>query len=1063
MIDIGYWQIFNLAIWILLIIGVTWAIVHLKAQKSPTKLDDQYYKFFYTSIKMLCIADFKGYIREVNPAFGSTLGYPLKEILSQPFLDFVHPDDRVSTQECLRALKEGKTIHSFENRYLAADGCYYWLAWTATPDLKENLIYATARDISEQKQLQQALHNSQSLTHTLLKIIPDAIFVCLADGTFVDFQPGASTMKTLVSSEQLIGKKIEEVLSIEVARKARLAIASLLKTRKTQTFEYQSIVGEKTADYEARLVLDDDGKILIIVRDNTERKQMERLLESSQEDFNSLLSSLTDIVWSVDMRKSELIYINQAVREIYGHLPQEVTKNQSIWIDIVHPDDRSHVEATATSLVQNGYKDTEYRIIRPDGEIRWINDRVQVIYDKEGSPLRLNGLTTDITERKKAEIAIKNSQEHLSHIINTISDGLIVIDRKGKITFANPAAEIIFNRSQLELIGHDLGIPYVDHPITEVEIHQGHGKLVIAEMRVREIFWGGEQAHLISLCDITERYQAKLALQESEQKYRQIVETAAEGIWISDHNDTITFVNKQLAQMLDYQTDELIGANLRDFIVVDGGKLDLTHINFHHDYQLKKRDGENLWAIVSISPLHDVLGNYMGNLGLLTDITQRKQVEAQLEYYASHDSLTKLPNRVTFFHRLTYAIESYRQNYTRLFAVLFLDLDEFKIVNDSLGHLTGDELLKAISLRLGNCLKPQDTLVRLGGDEFSILVEEIGNSEAAIRVAEKIHQQLLLPFKLDNHEVFINASIGIALSNPAYEQPQEILRDADTAMYRAKAQGKGCYVIFDRTMHQQALERLQLESELRRALEKREFVVHYQPIVSLAAKKIVGFEALIRWQHPDKGLIPPYQFIPIAEETGLIISLGYWILKTACSQTRTWQKQFNYPLQISVNLSSKQLRDPLLIQTITTILQQTDLDPQTLKLEVTESLLIENIDRATEILLQLRRSRIGICLDDFGTGYSSLSYLRRLPFDVLKIDRSFLMDLQPHDLNSQIIQAILSLAHILGIQVVAEGIETPGQFHELTRLNCASGQGYYFSQPLDSQATETFLLNPPQW
>ncbi len=1070
MIDLGYWQIFNLIIWALLIIGVSRAIIYSRPKKLTgalrafgTESENQYERFFNNSVKMLCIATFDGYLREINPAFEKVLGYSQQEILSRPFIELVHPEDRAATLRCLETLKQGETVYCFENRYLTASGSYRWLVWTATPYIKENSIYATARDVTEQKFLERALHNSQSLTHRLLKIIPDAIFVCLKDGTFVDFQPGTCNIKTFLSSDEVIGKTIEETLSPQVAAKTRKAIVQLLETRKTQIFEHQNLTEGKIEDYEARLLLDDEDKILIIVRDNTERKQIERLLENSQQYFNSLLSSLTDVVWSVDIKKSELIYINQATNEIYGRLPQEFTENKSLWLDIVHPDDRSHVEASSASILENGHKETEYRIIRPDGEIRWINNRSQVIYNEEGVPIRLQGLARDITERKKAEIVVKNSQEHLSHIINTISDGLIVIDQRGKITFANPAAEIIFARSQLELIGHDLGIPYVDHPITEVEIHQGNHKLVIAEMRVREIVWQGESAHLISLCDITERYQAKVALQESEQKYRQIVETAAEGIWISDRDDTIVFANKQLAQMLDYQPSELIGSNLQDFIVVDGAKLDLTHINFHHDYKFKKQNGDTLWGIVSISPLYDSQGNYTGSLGLLTDITKRKQIEAELEYYASHDSLTKLPNRVTFFHRLGYAIESHRKNPSHFFAVLFLDLDEFKIVNDSLGHLMGDELLKLLAVRLGGCIRTQDTLVRLGGDEFTILLEQIPHADAAVKVAETIHQQLLIPFKLDNHEVFINASIGIALSNPAYEQPQEILRDADTAMYRAKAQGKGCYVIFDRTMHQQALERLKLESELRRALEKREFIVHYQPIVSLETKKIIGFEALIRWRHPEKGLIPPYQFIPIAEETSLIIPLGYWILKTACTQIRSWQKRFNYPLQISVNLSSKQLRDPLLIQTITTILQQTELDPQTLKLEVTESLLIENIEKATEILLQLRESKIGICLDDFGTGYSSLSYLRRLPFDVLKIDRSFLVDLHPHDQNSKIIHAILSLAHTLGIQVVAEGIETYSQFHELNRLNCALGQGYYFSRPLDQSAMENLLLNPPQW
>jgi diguanylate cyclase (GGDEF)-like protein len=447
--------------------------------------------------------------------------------------------------------------------------------------------------------------------------------------------------------------------------------------------------------------------------------------------------------------------------------------------------------------------------------------------------------------------------------------------------------------------------------------------------------------------------------------------------------------------------------------------------------------------------------------------------------------------------RLGHAVERVKRHEGSLFAVLFVDLDRFKVVNDSLGHASGDQLLIAVAQRLERCLRAGDTMARLGGDEFTILLEDIKDISDAIGIAERIQAELTLPFSLSGHEVFITASIGIVLSTTGYERLEDILRDADTAMYRAKAQGKACHQVFDRAMHIRAVTLLQLENDLRRAVMSlyhhkdectrdrvfsdqkgtlctiaaeeitQEFQVHYQPIVSLATGRINGFEALVRWQHPARGLLSPIEFIPIAEETGLIVPLGYWILRSACRQMRVWQERFptSFPLTISVNLSSKQFLQPDLIQQIDQILRETGLAACSLKLEITESAIMENAETAAVMLLQLRTLGIELYIDDFGTGYSSLSYLQSFPVNALKIDRSFISQMGTDGENSEIVQAIVTLAHKLGIDVVAEGVETAEQLVQLRVLCCTQGQGqgYFFSKPLDSKATEALLTKTPQW
>lgn len=452
------------------------------------------------------------------------------------------------------------------------------------------------------------------------------------------------------------------------------------------------------------------------------------------------------------------------------------------------------------------------------------------------------------------------------------------------------------------------------------------------------------------------------------------------------------------------------------------------------------------------------------NEKLKQEIVERQRAEKRLLHMAWHDSLTGLPNRSLLIEELQTCLNRVKKNSNYLFAVLFLDCDRFKIVNDSLGHLVGDQVIIAIAKRLQSCLSAEDTLARLGSDEFTIIIRNIQDISDAINRAKTINQELQLPLKIESYDVFINVSIGIAMGNATYEKPEHILRDADIAMYQAKKLGHAHYQVFESSMRDNVLKRLQLDTDLRLAVQNQEFYLNYQPIISLCTGKMAGFEALVRWHHPQQGFISPGEFIPMAEETGLIVPIGIWVLREACQTMQYWIEKFpELKLHISVNLSVKQFRQPNLIEAIDQILAETKLNSEYLKLEITETAIMDNAESANRLLKQLRARKIKLSLDDFGTGYSSLSYLHRFHLDTLKIDRSFIGNISDDRESLEIVEAIVTLAHQLKMDVVAEGVETLMHFNQLRTLGIEFGQGYFFAKPLDTESAEAFIRNQPEW
>jgi diguanylate cyclase (GGDEF)-like protein/PAS domain S-box-containing protein len=566
------------------------------------------------------------------------------------------------------------------------------------------------------------------------------------------------------------------------------------------------------------------------------------------------------------------------------------------------------------------------------------------------------------------------------------------------------------------------------------------------------------------------RTAAELERRQAEAQMRQLssaVEQTADAVVITDRHGVIQYVNPAYEQITGYPLKEVLGKNAsvvksgehsKGFYeelwrtIVDGQVFRGVMVN-------RKKDGSLYYEEKTITPLKDAGGNIVRFVSTGKDITQRLQSEERLHHLAHHDPLTDLPNRLLLQDRLKQAMLEAGQN-DRLVAVMFLDLDRFKTINDTLGHDIGDALLKTVAERLAICLRPGDTVSRLGGDEFTLILANVAHVDDVTRVAQKILDQFISPFRIGGRDLFVSPSIGITLYPLDEKLPENLLKDADVAMYRAKELGGNRLQFYTPELNLRAARRLELETGLRQALERQEFILHYQPLVDMRTGRIRGMEALLRWQHPEFGLIPPLDFIPLAEEIGLIIPIGEWVLKTACAQIQAWHKTGFPTLQVAVNLSSKQLRDKNLIATVRQALAESGLEPRYLDLELTESVLMQDMEQATTILKELKAVGISFSLDDFGTGYSSLSYLKRFPIDYLKIDRSFVRDITTDPVGAGLVKAIIAMANVLRIKVIAEGVETYEQLDFLRSHGCDITQGYFCSKPL---AAEDFTELLQDW
>ena len=656
-----------------------------------------------------------------------------------------------------------------------------------------------------------------------------------------------------------------------------------------------------------------------------------------------------------------------------------------------------------------------------------------------------------VIEQKPAEDMLRKVERGYRDLFESVSEALIVVDpRTGIVQDANPRASELFALPRERMLGTSVHGLWSDAGVARAAIARGRrfetvlrrGQVeIVLEVSASPVLYHGEQGTLLLTREVTQRVRVLDALRASEERYRILFENNPQPMWVEDaETGAFLAVNEAAVRHYGWEREKFLTLRSAD-LRLDPGAAAEQRAGSPAVERHRTASGEAHDLELSVHEV--VFESRRALLVAATDVTARRKAQARLLQAAFYDPLTGLPNRALFKDRLEIAFARAKGREAARFAVFFLDLDRFKLVNDSLGHRAGDELLVQIARRLESCRRAGDTVARLGGDEFTLLVEGVATDEEAIAVAERVHRSLMPPYMIEGHEVFAGASIGIALGGPATERVEHLLRDADTAMYRAKV--RGCrHAVFDSSMHERAMAALRIENELRRALERGELRVHYQPIVELSSSKILGVEALVRWEHRERGLVPPSEFIPLAEETGLVVPLGHWVLDEACRALSTLPER----ITLSVNLSGRQLLQPEFCSELKEMLARCRIDPSRLRLELTESMLIGNGAAAIAALTQLRGTGVRLCIDDFGTGYSSLSYLHELPIDSLKIDRSFVGAMGDDERKIKIVQSILVLGKALGIDVVAEGVETQEQADLLRRLGCERAQGYFFARPL---------------
>ncbi len=698
-----------------------------------------------------------------------------------------------------------------------------------------------------------------------------------------------------------------------------------------------------------------------------------------------------------------------------------------------------------------------------------------------------------LVERQRSQAELRMEKAQLERLFNSSAEAVVLLDNEDRVQRFNPKFEELFGfgadeavgRSINDLIASDAGrseasdlterVTRGETVHVETVRHRKDGSPVDVSILGAPIRTEAGQVAIYGIYrDITERKRAEEALRASEERYALAARGAGAGLWDWDLTANRVYYSPRWKELLGYSEND-VGASPSEWLSRIHPE-DRAHVerslaehlenqspHFEREHRILHSNGTYPWMLVRGTAVCDAQGRPCRMAGSLTDVTERRLAEEQLRHAALHDSLTGLPNRALFTDILGRAFERRKKDRKYGFAVLFLDIDRFKLVNDSLGHLAGDRVLVAIGSCLQGSLRTGDVVARLGGDEFTVFLDGVTDVRLASSIAERILADLAAPIEIEGQDVVLSAGIGIVLSEHDYDTPDDLLRDADIAMYRTKLEGGGACRVFDPAMHAEVVARLQLETDLRRAVERRELVVHYQPVVTVSSGRIAGYEALVRWLHPERGLILPAEFISTAEETGLIVELGEQVLREACARLALLQAraQGGEPLFMSVNLSARQFRQTDLAEHVAEAVRSAGIAPSSLNLEITESALMEGSERHLGVVRELRALGVNLHIDDFGTGYSSLSYLHQFSIQALKIDRSFIRHLEDGEGHGEIVESIITLASNLGIEVIAEGVETEIQRVLLARLHCPMAQGFLFSKPVEAAEAERLL--PGRW
>jgi diguanylate cyclase (GGDEF)-like protein/PAS domain S-box-containing protein len=804
-----------------------------------------------------------------------------------------------------------------------------------------------------------------------------------------------------------------------------------------------------------------------------ERRQARRALRESESRFRTLVETASDAILTVN-ESGRILFANRAAGRIFGHpVPAMIGENLTMLVPNCPP----LAQLVPIPPVEGSETDAP----SPRAELIGQHERGhQVPLDVSIGRLARDGRTLltiiarDATERKRSERALRDSEERLRTLVSNAPIVLFALDRDGVVTHLEGSGLEAAGLRPGEAVGRSAFELYDDHPQALDFLRRAlsgeaaqktfdlKGLVFEVELTPRRDPDGAVTGVIGVATNVTGQRQAERAADQSEMRYRLLFEGNLAGVYRTTLEGKILDCNESFAQIFGYRSrEEVLALSAWDFyLTAEDRNATLARLKerkslTNHEECLRRRDGSHVWVLENENLIEGADGKPAMIEGTIIDITERKRAEEQVKHLAFHDSLTGLPNRLLFSDRLRVAMV-HANRYREKLAVLFLDIDRFKVINDSLGHSIGDELLRRVAERVGGCIRQEDTIARLGGDEFTVLLPGIVKEEDAATIANKILEAVRLPFFIEHRELFITTSIGVTLYPADGADPETLVRNADTAMYRAKEQGRDNYQLYAPAMNSRALERLSLESRLRQALQNRDLVVHYQPLLDLSTGQIRGAEALLRWQHPELGLVMPGDFISLAEVSGLIVPIGQWVLRTACAQASAWQKS-GYPLSVAVNLSSRQFQQADLVFRVAEALQEAKLPAALLDLEITESNAMQNAELSISTLWDLKNLGVSLSMDDFGTGYSSLNYLKRFPIDRIKIDQSFVHDVTRDPDDAAIAAAIIAMAHSLKLTAVAEGVETEAQLEFLRAQKCDEMQGYLFSPPLPADRFDELL------
>ncbi|WP_334189061.1 bifunctional diguanylate cyclase/phosphodiesterase [Noviherbaspirillum sp.] len=814
------------------------------------------------------------------------------------------------------------------------------------------------------------------------------------------------------------------------------------------------------------------------------RRQAEEALRTSEERYRAILENMDDAYYEVDTTGRHTFF-NNAFPRLFGYTNEEIraTSNR----DYQTPEMAAEVAKTFKEVYRTGIsqKSQYWRYVHKNGSIIHVEGSVQLARDKNGVATGFRGILRDVTARRQTEQALRESEKKYRSILETIQDAYYEVDLQGRIVMCNGAFCRMLGYAESELLDshyREYQTPKVAEkvfrtfntvyrtgvaaPNFDWEMITKDGRTVVGEGSV-QLFHGsdGKPAGFRGILrDVTERRKVERALRESEARFRALTNLSSDWYWEQDAEFRYVIMESRRKTSESTQ-GTFVGKRPweTELEIESGGGWDA-----HRDLLAAKQpfrdvimhrllpNGKPYYISVSGEPVFDGENRFNGYRGVSREITDQKVAEERIQHLATHDGLTGLPNRIMFSHLLSHAIPT-AQRYGRSFAVLFIDLDRFKFINDSLGHEAGDKLLKEISSRFKKALRASDVVARLGGDEFVVLVQEMNDMEQAAAVARKLLSAAIKPMMLLGRECRVTASVGVAMYPNDGNDEQTLMKNADIAMYFAKEEGKNNFQFYSKDIKSQSLERLALEANLRHALERNEFSLHYQAKRDLTSGAITGVEALLRWDNAELGSVTPVQFIPVAEETGLIVPIGKWVLETACAQNVEWQRQGLPPVCMAVNLSVRQFADEHLLEDLAAILRETGMQPHLLELEITEGMVIHNPAQAIKLLTAIKNMGIRLAIDDFGTGYSSLGQLKNFPIDTLKVDRSFIRDIGSSSDDRAITEAIIAMGKTLSLTVVAEGVETMEQEAFLRMHACDEMQGYYFSKPIAAGEFATLL------